>query len=850
MKLPDNLAQFRPEDAENVEDLMNYWIGRGWSVFPLAPRSKEPFAGTSGVKDATRDPAQVAAWAKKWPDANVGGSCSGKLVVDVDPRSGGQVPEDLPPTRQHFSGRGDGGVHLVYSLTDLQRVKSGSNVLGPGVDVKTGANSYVVLPGSIHPETGRKYTADEQPQVYAPESLLKRVRIAQASGGEGNAEVRSLLTSLLNSPPAEGGRNEWLTKVAGHYAKRYRNEPDLYWYHLSEANAKLSPPLDQAEVDKTGRSIWNTESSGHPERDFLETLSADSGWLSSDDYRLMTAGYEGDDKKTTPVAVQFADFDLKLVGILNDPDDGSLTYELLVQRGRDHSEFPVNLKAATFGDPKQLRSQLAGFGVSVTQPDKLVHRSPDWATKLHQYVLSQNAPNYNTAKHLGWNPDEKGFLTFDGVIDETGPRGFAVARPDPNLRTSRAATQRYGTEATAVEAREVLAQVCTFQDEHTVAVFGSWWAANFAKHLVRRYSPLFPVMAIEAASGSGKTSGFFSLMVQLAGTTTGEGHYTTPTLRNSLAANYNGLVWVDDLDDPASVHELIRVLTAGGTLTKMVNQHVVTTYDLVGSMVLSGESLELQDQKATLDRCVVLSPRSPVGRKSQKGDYQQWDDIVEVADRLRQLGGGASLAGHYVTAVLAAQDEIERVCGQLRSSPDSPPGREGARWLVLAVGARVLDYLVTGDRDLVESGEGKFAKLIDQSTSRPEKTDDEGNVRMKIENDNALTQKLLPQFLADCPLDPANRSPVASMYEASRDEFEVLFNVRALAEWWRQKNNGRVNVRTETENGLNQQLTALKGSYPKLTGHTRCRVGKNGPVRRFVTFSGELARELVLRAQE
>ena len=287
MKLPDGLAHFKPEDAESVEQLMLYWVGQGWSVFPLAPRSKEPYAGTNGVKDATNDPAQIAAWAKKWPDANIGGSCAGKLVIDVDPRNGGKMPDGLPPTRQHFSGRGDGGVHLIYSLTDLQRIKSGSNVLGEGVDVKTGANSYVVVPGSIHPDTGRKYTADEQPVVFVSDDLLKRIRTAQASGGEGGGEVRSMLSSLLRNPPAEGGRNEWLAKICGHYAKKFRSQPDLYWTQVWAANQLLSikgRPLDEAEVDKTAKSIWNTETSGHPERDFLETLREEAGWLVSGDY--------------------------------------------------------------------------------------------------------------------------------------------------------------------------------------------------------------------------------------------------------------------------------------------------------------------------------------------------------------------------------------------------------------------------------------------------------------------------------------------------------------------------------------------------------------------------------------
>ena len=76
---------------------------RGWPVFPLLPRAKQPFPAKSacthlphrhGFKDATLDADTIRAWWTDHPDANVGivtGRASGLLVVDIDPRSGGDV---------------------------------------------------------------------------------------------------------------------------------------------------------------------------------------------------------------------------------------------------------------------------------------------------------------------------------------------------------------------------------------------------------------------------------------------------------------------------------------------------------------------------------------------------------------------------------------------------------------------------------------------------------------------------------------------------------------------------------------------------------------------------------------
>src|ERR1035441_6600317 len=61
-----------------------------------------------GFKDATQDQDRIAAWWKRWPDANVGiptGAASGLLVVDCDPRNGG--PADR--SEQKSGGEGKRG---------------------------------------------------------------------------------------------------------------------------------------------------------------------------------------------------------------------------------------------------------------------------------------------------------------------------------------------------------------------------------------------------------------------------------------------------------------------------------------------------------------------------------------------------------------------------------------------------------------------------------------------------------------------------------------------------------------------------------------------------------------------
>jgi hypothetical protein len=115
-----------------------------------------------GLYAATSDPARVARWWARWPQANIGARVpTVLLVLDVDPRHGGhqRLAEleaehgPLPPTRVSLSGRLDGGRHCWF-LHPGGEVSASR--LGAGLDVKT-HTGYVLLPPSRHPATGRPY---------------------------------------------------------------------------------------------------------------------------------------------------------------------------------------------------------------------------------------------------------------------------------------------------------------------------------------------------------------------------------------------------------------------------------------------------------------------------------------------------------------------------------------------------------------------------------------------------------------------------------------------------------------------------------------------------------------------
>lgn len=148
-----------------LECALHYVERFGWPVFPLGwqgtnrrrPLLQRPGErGTGGFYQATRDPAQIAAWWREAPKALVGtptGQPSGLVVLDIDCKAGKNgydtlselnrailpvTPMSLTPT---------GGCHVFFRRNEAVEIRcsTGKYGLGPGLDVR-GQGGYIPLP--------------------------------------------------------------------------------------------------------------------------------------------------------------------------------------------------------------------------------------------------------------------------------------------------------------------------------------------------------------------------------------------------------------------------------------------------------------------------------------------------------------------------------------------------------------------------------------------------------------------------------------------------------------------------------------------------------------------------------
>ena len=278
----------------------------GWAVFPThsirdskctcgkpncTSPGKHPLT-RHGFKDATTDSGMIHQWWKRYPWANIAiatGEKSGRLlVIDIDckPDRGisgeetwRQVAEDVPPTVEVLTG--GGGRHLYFTYPEEVILKSGTNVLGPGVDLRANGG-YVLVPPSLH-VSGRCYEWEASSDPFdgvtvalAPIwSLNGQVKVIQTAitaqpellRGEKVQELRSALT-FINSDE----RDTWLKVGMALKSTRAGQQAYGIWTEWSQQSKKFDPRDQQ-------RTWQSLDPNGSVSLSTIYWMAKQNGWV-------------------------------------------------------------------------------------------------------------------------------------------------------------------------------------------------------------------------------------------------------------------------------------------------------------------------------------------------------------------------------------------------------------------------------------------------------------------------------------------------------------------------------------------------------------------------------------------
>lgn len=203
-----------------------WYANKGWKVLPVhgvvngkctcgkthvdAKEAGKHPAIAGWQNQATSDIDTVTQWWQENPEYNIGVFCreSGFLVIDIDPRNGGddsflkleeRAAGNLPPTVEAITGvwSKDGkparGRHLIYKCSPNEKFIGNFKKAGlDGIDVKH--NGYVLIAPSRH-FSGVNYTWKpghapwEMEIAEAPEELLAVLRMGNPRSGSGTVNT-------------------------------------------------------------------------------------------------------------------------------------------------------------------------------------------------------------------------------------------------------------------------------------------------------------------------------------------------------------------------------------------------------------------------------------------------------------------------------------------------------------------------------------------------------------------------------------------------------------------------------------------------------------------------------------
>lgn len=771
----------------------------GLSIVPISLETKRPDIDWKRYQKIRPTEKQLRSWFAKDGHYLVGivtGRISGVVVLDIDsPRAHaywreqlGDVLDAAPhvqsPKAQKM-GQGVGHYWFAHPGDEVANIQHHDDEGGVHWDIK-GDGGIVVVPPSSGYEWVRYPVPGELPEM--PEAFAgARPRVELDDGRQARSMLSKELEDLLVGKP---GRNARVTRILGHYANLLARQPDVFFATAQIVGriASQTPgehPYDDTELEQTlGQA---EEWIARAQADLSQRIDEDCGYLQArNDETLVQVRHKDDEGEIVYGMEHWGDFAIEARGLMQG-EGVDRVYDVVLRR-RGRSEVADLLPAAVLGDTKRLNGWLAGHGVSIIEPMAMFPTKGSRADRLSRFIESQNPPAFESVNNLGWHNRTQGFICHEGVLRADGLHPFENVKPHPRLRNW--APYHYGMVDEA-EATEVLRQVLTFHDETVAAVFGAWWTACFLKPQIEARTSLFPFMALEAPSESGKTTGMFSMLIQLAGNTQGQTEQTVAALRDSLTAHRSGIVWVDDLSHTDRVLDLVRQATSGGSVLKKGedNSSQIEAH-LVAPFCLSGEGLPaLRQEKALADRAIRLEVSSPTKRRSlQDPERMQYDDIVALRARYNEELW--RVAG-TITQLMLQRAEMVQDLPRFRMQGAS--GRWGDKMAILRLGAAIL-------ADVLD--DPSFVERVDAWAAGEE---DPGS-------ENRLTLDLLPAAIAAfgrperVVTEKVGHRTVRTPVVCYRGEWR--FSPKSLADW-RMATQGRASERTESDGALQQQAHAL-----------------------------------------
>ncbi len=259
------------KSRETFGDLAVQLHKKGYSPLPIISGTKRPpIPEWSKYCETLPDRETVDDWASKYKGFGTGiacGSASGIVVVDYDIDNKDPHQKELHKKLFPFIPlspvikRGKRGFSSFFRFSGEESEK----ILLPDGSVALEILSnrrQTVIPGTIHPDTGKPYKwIDKGLLDFKPEELpvldYKKIEEIKKIIGSAKKPKTSSSKPLFSaaSKVKEPGRSNYLTKIAGSLRRQGFEEDEICEILVNVNSAKCEPPLDEKEVEAIAHSI-------------------------------------------------------------------------------------------------------------------------------------------------------------------------------------------------------------------------------------------------------------------------------------------------------------------------------------------------------------------------------------------------------------------------------------------------------------------------------------------------------------------------------------------------------------------------------------------------------------------
>jgi hypothetical protein len=244
-----------------VEEALQY-ASYHWSVIPMRSHDKRPMIKWQRYQQQLANEDEIKGWFQHWPTANVGivtGTISGLVVLDIDPRHGGdtslaQWETEHGPLPQTITAKTGGGGRHMYFRHPGGVIHNRAGI-APGIDLR-GDGGCIVAPPSIH-SSGNAYSWIKQHEpgniilAELPGWLLSLLQDENKSPAHSSAYWQQLVREGIG----EGERNNTIASLCGHLLWHGVDTDVVMELLLCWNRIRCSPPLNDDEVVRTVQSI-------------------------------------------------------------------------------------------------------------------------------------------------------------------------------------------------------------------------------------------------------------------------------------------------------------------------------------------------------------------------------------------------------------------------------------------------------------------------------------------------------------------------------------------------------------------------------------------------------------------